>query len=159
MKSVILNTALWFLAGVALLNSIVYLVYRTGLVYAARNRDGTLKQKQTWKGVLSMAGMFILIVLFLVSFDRVTFASKSANFFTVFLANFILALMLILYDSFFIDLFVLGKWKPEFLRIPEEVILQSMRYHVKKQFTMGWIIVIPLVLICTLVYYVLCTFF
>ena len=101
-----------------------------------------------------MIGMLLLIIIFIVSFDYKTFDKiDNINFIKVFISNLILILLLVLYDSFFIDLFVLGKWKPRILNIPEEVTLESMKYHVKKQFTVGWLMVIPIILIGSLIYY------
>jgi len=58
-----------------------------------------------------------------------------------------------LYDSFFIDLYVLGIWRPKILNIPKELTIESMKYHVKKQFTIGWLIVIPIVIFSSLIYF------
>lgn len=66
--------------------------------------------------------------------------------------NLILVLILVLYDSLFIDLFMLGVWKPRFLNIPEDVTLKSMKYHIKKTFILGWIIVVPLIMFGSAIY-------
>ena len=153
-KSILPNIILWFLIGAFLLNIIVYAVYKTGIVHSARQKDGTLRKVQTLKGFISMICMLLLVIIFVVLFDYITF-DKTGNisFIDLTITNFFLILLLVLYDSFFIDIFVLGIWKPKVLNIPKELTIESMKYHVKKQFTMGWLIVIPVIFICSLVYF------
>ncbi|MBN2519233.1 MAG: hypothetical protein JXB17_01910 [Bacteroidales bacterium] len=153
-KEIIINTVLFFISGVLLLNLIVFLVYKTGIVHSARNRNGTLKKKFSLKGLMSMVIMLVLIIVFLTAFDYVSFSKfQKTSFYEILIANFILMLLLVFYDSFFIDLFVLGKWKPRFLKIPEEVTGESMMYHIKKQFTVGWLPVIIVVICGSIIYY------
>ena len=156
LKTIIINLLIWFLIGAFLLNLIVFLVYTTGMVHTAREKDGTLKKKMSLKGLLAMLGMLLLILLFIQGFDYTTFRNVDPlRFSDILIANTILILLLVFYDSFFIDLFVLGKWRPGFLNIPEELTLESMKQHVKKQFTLGWLIVVPLILLSALINYLL----
>ncbi len=153
-KATLLHIFLWFFIGAFLLNIIVYYVYKTGLVHSTRQKDGTLKKRQTLRGVISMICMLFLIIIFIVSFDYKTFYHISnINYIDLTITNFILITLLILYDSFFIDLYVLGIWRPKILNIPKELTIESMKYHVKKQFTIGWLIVIPIVIFSSLIYF------
>jgi len=61
-------------------------------------------------------------------------------------------LLLVMFDSFVIDLLVLGTWKPAFLHVPKEVTLDSMKIHVKRTFQFGWVFIIPIVLLVSLAY-------
>jgi hypothetical protein len=156
LKILTINLALWFLLGALLLNIVVFLVYKTSIVDTAREKDGTLKKKQGLKGLGALSGMLMLILLFMLGFDFTSFQRiESLHFSDILIANAILILLLVFYDSFFIDLFVLGRWKPRILDIPEELTMKSMKYHVKKQFTLGWLIVIPVILISSLLFYLL----
>jgi hypothetical protein len=144
---------IWGVLGACLLNVIVVMVYRTGLVHTARKRDGTLKRKIPIAGLLTMLAMLLLIVAFVVLFDSSTFSPHRHPAFTeVLLVNFAFVLLLVLYDSLVIDILVLGLWKPAFLHIAEEVTLESMVFHVKKQFTVGWLFLVPIILISSLIF-------
>lgn len=152
-EKIIFNTIIWFFAGAFLLNIIVFIVYKTGIVHKARKKDGTLKKKIPISGLLSMFVMIILVLGFIISFDYFTFKQwPGTPYVYVVLANSILIILLILYDSFIIDLLVLGYWKPCFLNIPHEVTLASMKYHVKKTFTVGWLFVLPVIVVSSIIY-------
>jgi hypothetical protein len=156
MSDIIVNMGIWGLIGASLLNVIVIVVYKTGIVHTARNKDGTLKRKIPYMGILTMLIMLLLVVTFIVLFDYSTFSSRQDSvYIEVAVTNFLFLLLLVLYDSLVIDIFVLGIWRPAFLNIPDAVSLESMKVHVKKQFTIGWIILVPIILISTLIYTVL----
>jgi hypothetical protein len=96
---------------------------------------------------------FIFIVLFFILFDIFTFSNmQSIDIATVFMMNFILLLLFDIYDALVVDLLLLGKIKPKFLHLSKEITMDSMKYHVKKQFTLGWILKIPILLVSTILY-------
>ncbi|MGD9202519.1 MAG: hypothetical protein PVI26_13230 [Chitinispirillia bacterium] len=151
----ILNILLWFFIGANLLNIIVVVFSRTGIIYSKYNEKGELKKKVPLRGILSSFLMLLVIFLFFIIFDYFTFGrADSLNFISVLLVNFTLLLLVDLYDAFFIDLFVIGFWKPKFLKLRDYYTMDSMKTHVKKQFTIAWIIKVPVVLICSSAFYV-----
>ncbi len=153
----IINTAIWFLIGACLLNILVLSVFRTGVVYKSRKQDGTLKKKITFFGLLSLLIMLILIMVFFLAFDYFFFRNiEQIKYIWVLLINLLLLLLLDFYDAFIIDILVLTKWRPGFLKLSKELTPDSMKFHVRKQFTSGWIIKIPIVLVSSSLFYFLC---
>ena len=152
----IINTVIWFLIGTCLLNIMTLYVFRTGIVYKSRKKDGTLKKKMSIKGFLSFFIMLILILIFFLAFDYFVFRDMGQiKYIWVLSVNLVLLLLLDFYDAFVIDTLVLTKWKPGFLKLSDELTPASMRFHVKKQFTVGWSIKLPLILLSSAVFYFL----
>ena len=153
MEQIIKSMLFWFFAGIMLLNATVYLVYKTGIVYKSRNKNGLMKKDMPITGSVVTAVFMIMILAFFVLFDYLSLHSFKMGFLQVAAANLVLTLLLSLYDALFIDIFVLAIWKPGFLDIPKEVTMESMKTHVKKQFTLGWVFKIPIVLISAFIYW------
>ncbi len=154
--NIIINTAIWFLIGAFLLNIIVLAIFRTGFVYKSREKNGTLRKKMPFKGFLSLLIMLILILLFFLAFDYFTFRNAGQiKYIRVLSANLLLLLLLDFYDAFIIDILILTKWRPGFLKLNKEMTPNSMKFHVKKQFTAGWIMKLPLVFVSSSLFYFL----
>ncbi len=155
--NITLNIIIWFLIGACLLNIITIGVFRSGLVYKSRKKDGTLKKKMSFKGFLSFLIMLILVLLFFLVFDYFVFRNtEQIKYIWVLLINLLLLLLLDFYDAFIIDILVLTKWRPGFLKLNKKLTPDSMKFHVKKQFTTGWLMKIPLILISSTLFYFLC---
>lgn len=102
--------ALWSLIGAILFSIFVVFVFRTGIVYASREKDGLLKEKMPLRGYLTMSGFLLCIVGFLVVANYFALLRKDlfVSFGTLFVLNFALFLILLLFDTLFIDGFVIG---------------------------------------------------
>ncbi|MBN1409447.1 MAG: hypothetical protein JW969_01290 [Spirochaetales bacterium] len=150
---IIINSLIFLITGLALFNLLIIFLFRSGVMYKSREKDGTLKKKMSINGLFVLITGLVVIIAFFLVYDYFTFRNR--DFLTVLLGNFFLFLFFDLYDAFFIDLFVLCKWRPSFLKIREELSFESMKKHLKSQFTLGWIFKIPIILISTLVYYFL----
>ena len=144
-----------FLAGAFLLTIILLIVFRTGIVYSNRKEDGTLKERMRLKGYVVMGLTLVLILIFFVFCDYLTFRDISPGLMRIFVFNVLLVTSLSLYDGLVIDLWVLGKVRPSILHLSDAVTMDSMKYHVKKQFTVAWVIKIPLAVMSGLAYYLL----
>ena len=146
------TNVLFFMIGAILLSLFTIWVYRSGAVHQSRHTDGSMNTQSTWQGkalsVLFLAMVLGVIFAFDVKLNRIL----NLNFWQTCLANFILLFLLTFFDSFFIDLFVLARWKPSFLQVPEEVSIDSMRFHVKKTFQLGWIILLIVSLLSAFFY-------
>lgn len=147
------KTAIWLITECAVFNIVVIFLFRTRLVFSARDEKGEMKRKQTPKGWLAIAGFLILILFALFEYDWFLLPqSAGMSFGQILLINFIFLILLVLYDSFVIDLLIIGKWRPDFLHIPKEMTFNEQWEHVKKTFIFGWIFIIPLTAISAVVF-------
>jgi hypothetical protein len=152
-EELLVSLLLWFILSILILHILLVIVYRTGIVFTNREKDGSLKKKMPLKGLVTMVVFFLLIVLFFILFDIFTFSNyTSVNFSMVLIMNFFLLVLFDIYDAVVVDLLILAKIKPKFLHLPSEVTMDSMKYHVKKQFTVGWILKIPILIISSILY-------
>ena len=152
--------ALWSAIGWALFSAYVVVVFRTGLVYTARNDDGTMKEQMPASGQLNMLALLVAIVGFQVAANylgiaREGYASQGhdISFLSLFLLNFTHYLILFVYDTLFIDGFVLAVWRPEFLQIPEAMGRESMMRHMLRSIPIGLVAGIALSAFSTAISY------
>jgi hypothetical protein len=131
--------AFWSLIGAALFSIFVVFAFRSGAVYLARKRDGTLKEKVPLSGILIMAGFLAAVILFFVAANFFGVASKhfSVGFWTLFTLNYALYLNLFAFDTLIIDGFLLSYWRPDFLRLSNELNKESMKEHIIKSLPIG----------------------
>jgi hypothetical protein len=124
--------ALWSAIGIVLFSGYVVLVFRAGLVYTAREEDGTLKKRIPLAGLANMALFLLLIVGFQAAANYFSLANRgfSFTFGKLFLLNYGHYLILIVYDTLVIDWLVLGRWRPRFLKMPDAMGSESMRKHI-----------------------------
>ncbi len=150
----IISIIVFFTIGILLLLVLTITVYRTGLVHKTRDSAGHLKKKQSFTGIIIMLTVFILIIAFFLIFQLVTFKAES-KFTEIILGTSILMGLLLLFDSVFIDLLLIGRIRPSFLFITPETTIKSMRLHVVKTFTVGWIFIIPIILVSSVIAYLI----
>ena len=117
------------------------MVFRTKLVYTARNQDGTLKERIPLSGYLNMLILLISIVGFQCLANYIGLARENIvlTFFSLFLLNFGHYLILFVFDSLVIDGLVLSVWRPKFLGIPDTMGRESMKTHVLASIPIGTI--------------------
>ncbi len=130
---------LWSLIGSALFSAFVVFVFRSGLVYASRKDDGTLKERIPRRGYLVMGAFLLAIVGFLVAANACGLARNafSISLGRLFALNFALYLILFLYDTFVIDGLVVGLWRPSFLQLPDAMGWESMKEHMLRSIPVG----------------------
>jgi hypothetical protein len=145
----------WSLVGAVLFSVFVVFVFRSGIVYASRKEDGTLKEHIPWRGIVAMATFLVAIVGFFVAANTVGLALKgiSVDFIPLFLLNLAHYLILFLFDTFFIDAFVLGYWQPDFLKLSEQMGRESMREHILVSLPVGTVFGIFLAGLSTVISY------
>ncbi|MBN2533008.1 MAG: hypothetical protein JXB88_08955 [Spirochaetales bacterium] len=141
---------IFFTIGSFSLLLLTFVVYKTGIVHKTRDPSGHLKKEQSFTGILIMFSVFILIISFFVLFGVVSFKGK-VSFPEKIAYISILMILLVLFDSFFIDLLLIGKIRPGFLKIPETTNMETMKIHVKKTFTLGLVFIIPIIIISTFI--------
>jgi hypothetical protein len=60
---------------------------------------------------------------------------------------------LFLFDTLVIDGFVIGYWRPAFLRLPAAMGAESMQEHIKKSIPAGTLFGLIISLLCTAISY------
>ena len=143
----------WGLIGSAVFSIFVIVVFRTGIVYTAREDDGTLKGKMPTSGLLSMLVTLLGIIALqvLANYYGLFKAGFDLSFIQLYLLNFAYYLILFAYDTFVIDYLVISLWRPSFLKIPTAMDRESMKEHITKSIPVGLIAGILLSGISTLV--------
>jgi hypothetical protein len=151
-----INTALsyllfWGLIGCVLFFILVVVLFRTGLVYTARKPDGTLKESIPLTGKLVMLIIPISYFVFQVLSNYFGLVRQfvSLNFLQLFALNYGVYLILFLFDTFFIDGFVITIWRPAFLHLPDEMGKESMKKHILISIPVGLAIGAILTIIST----------
>ena len=123
---------IWGLIGCALFFILVVILFRTGLVYTARKPDGTLKETIPLSGKLAMLILPVTYVFFQVTSNYIGLVQQGIrlDYGSLYWLNYGVYLILFLFDSVFIDGFVLAIWRPAFLLLPEEMGKESMKKHI-----------------------------
>ena len=65
--NVISYLVVWGIIGAVLFSSFVIFVFRTGIVYTARNKDGLIKERIPITEYLTSIGFLVIIIFFLVA--------------------------------------------------------------------------------------------
>ena len=147
----------WGLIGCALFFMLVVVFFRTGLVYAARKKDGTLKDEIPLRGKLALlilpTGYFVFQLIS--NYFGLIRQGFGLNYWHLFLLNYGIYLILFLFDTFFIDGFVLAIWRPAFLQLPDEMGKESMKNHILISIPFGLAIGAILTIISTTASYFL----
>jgi hypothetical protein len=130
---------IWSLIGAAIFSAFVVFAFRTDLVYAARKDDGMLKDRIPVRGYLAMVAFLLTIIGFLVLANACGLARRafSISLGRLFVLNFALYLILLLYDTLVIDGLVLGLWRPAFLQLPDALGWESMKEHMLHSIPVG----------------------
>ena len=76
------------------------------------------------------------------------------SFIGLYLLNYALYIVLVIYDTLVIDYLVIVKWRPKFLMIPEAMNAQSMRKHIIASIPVAPAIGLLLTALSTLIAYV-----
>jgi len=153
MSEIVPYLAIWGIIGSVIFSFFVILVFRTRIVYTAREEDGSLKEKIPLRGYLT-SGIFLLcIVGFLVLANYLGLFRKGIqlSFGALYTLNLTLYLILFLFDTIVIDGFVLGYWRPAFLQLSEAMGWTSMKEHMLKSIPVGIIIGFIIALFSTLI--------
>jgi hypothetical protein len=148
--------ALWSLIGATLFSLFVIFVFRSGVVYASRKDDGTLKEKIPLRGYMVIISFLLIIIGFLVLANTLSLARHSARLGIgpLFLLNLALYLILFVFDTLVIDGFVLSYWRPGFLRLADELGRESMREHINRSILVGLSFGVIIAGLSTLISYV-----
>jgi hypothetical protein len=155
LQSIMKFLGLWSLIGASLFCVFVIVAFRSGLVYTARNEDGLLKDQIPLRGYIAMASFLLSVIAFIIIADYYSIAknASSVGAFNLFIVNYCLYLILFLFDTLVIDGFVLGYWRPKFLRLSEQMGRESMGAHMLKSIPIGMGFGVLITLLSTLFSY------
>ena len=146
--SILKYLLMWGSIGSLLFTILVFLFFLTGVLYAAvENPDPKTKRK-------GMIGSLIILlgIIFIQSVSTITSLTsyrENADFIAIFMFNYVLYLILFLYDTLIIDILILVKLHPDFLHLPDEDVFTSAKYHLKTLIP-GSILGLPLTAISVL---------
>ena len=148
---------IWGLIGCVMFFVLVVVLFRTGLVYTARKPDGTLKKKIPLSGKLAMLIIPISFFAFqlLSNYIGLVQQGTALNYWKLYLLNYGLYFILFLFDTIFIDGFVLAIWRPAFLQLHDEMGKESMKEHILISIPIGLVTGAILTLISTAASYFL----
>ncbi|MBN1267412.1 MAG: hypothetical protein JXA25_18110 [Anaerolineales bacterium] len=138
-KDILQYLVIWNVLGSAIFCVYVVIVFRSGVVYTAREEDGTLKKKVPLAGLLNMIGLLLAIVGLQVAANYFGLARKGLKMaFPALLGlNYAHYFILFLFDTIVIDGLVLAVWRPGFLRLPEKMGRDSMKEHIRTSIPVG----------------------
>jgi hypothetical protein len=147
--------AVWGTIGVAAFSSFVVVAFRTGLVYTARRRDGTLKERVPIQGALAMMIIpaALLVLQLLANYTGLARRRIDPGFGGLYVLNFLHFLILFTYDTLVIDGLVLGLWHPAWLKVPDKMGRQSMARHIRTSLPVGVVLGALMALVTTGVSY------
>lgn len=145
---------IWGSIGSTIFTLFVIVVFRTGLVWKTRNEDYKFKKKIPIIGYIAMASIPVGIISLqiLANYLSLNPQTYSPDFMTLFVINYLLYLILFLYDTLIVDLLVLGIWKPAFLKLPNPTDdNSSIKTHILISIPIGMIFGGIFTLISTLI--------
>lgn len=144
----------WSIGICIVFDFIVVYLFRSGIVARTRDERGELRKRMRFRDKMPILIFMLGIVGGILLYD-ISVIPAGTSLWGVGLWNFCMIIALVLYDSLIIDLLVIGVWRPPFLHLPDHYNMESMIRHVKKTFIVGWIFIIPLTVIPSVLYYYL----
>jgi len=149
----ILKTIFWFLGMCIIFNFMVVFLFKSGFVNETRDDRGHLKKKQSFKGLLVMLLFSLFVIIIMIIYNYSLFNNNDVSFWKIISFDFIIIMLMVFYDSFIIDLLVIGIIRPKIINLPDSMNINTMKEHVKLTFIKGWIFIIPLISIPSIIYY------
>jgi hypothetical protein len=151
MDAILIRSILVLFFGMVFFLVLSFTIYRKSYYYKKARAE--MEGSSISPGILSRIVTFsialgMIFLLFLA--DEWIFAGLDPTFVFLILANTLLVTLLSTFDAVFIDIFILLKWRPAFLNLPEGQPTSShMKQHVRRQFTYGWLFKIPFILLAS----------
>lgn len=139
--------AIWFIVLAALFTGLIFWIFISGIVYQTRDEEGHIKKGQRLSKYTSMIVFAATLLIVLTLFNYHLFYDTPPSIIKQLVWNFMFMMSLVLYDSIVIDIIVIGYLRPSILKLPDTMNLDSMKVHLVKTFTYGWMFIIPLTVI------------
>ena len=144
---------IWSRLGILAFSVLVIVLFRSGLVWTARHKDGSLKENIPLQGRLTMLatlGIFIGLQLAASANAGGRFGTD-IGFIDLLILNYLLYLAVFMYDSLIIDYLVIVIWRPHFMRLPDEMGRESMLAHIRASVPVGLVAGLILSVLSTLI--------
>jgi hypothetical protein len=127
---------LWCFLGSFVFSLIVIYLFRSGKVYEARTEEGHFKKEMPLKGVLTLLASLGLIIGFIILTNFISLVTPNVqlSFWPLFFLNLALIIIIIAYDTLVIDWWVIGHWRPSFLKLPDAMDKDQMVVHIHRTF-------------------------
>lgn len=152
---VAIRWVLWLAGGCAAFSIFVLVLFKSGAVSRTRNERAELRRDLSLKRILTLVVVMAVFCAVILAFDYTMFVRQAPGFWRVLWYNAIFVMALVCFDSFVIDLWVIGRLRPKILDLPPEMNMDAMKAHVARQFTVGWVFVAPLIILSAAAFYVL----
>lgn len=133
LKNLIINTIQVGTIGCLLFTAFILLMAKTGIASAMRDEEGNFKKQRNLKTLLGVS-LFILYLFGLLFVGNLYFieaAEKPPGFLLLWINSFGIFFIVHLYDLIIIDYFIIVRWHPEFLKLPDTNYYRSFQPHVK----------------------------
>lgn len=123
----------WGLIGIVGFTLMVVFYWKIGAFTSARDENGKLRKPIPIKGIISMLSVLVAGIGFMVLADYFVLYGNgvSLGYGKLYLMNFGLFAILLLFDTFVIDILVLVVWHPAFLKLPDGEVFTSVKHHLK----------------------------
>lgn len=124
---------IWGLVGILCFTLILLVVLKSGLMAKVRDENGELRKPMPLVGKLAKLMMVFSVVLYfwVVDYFGVVKPGFDPSFLHLFLLNLGLFLIILLYDTFVIDILIIVIWHPDFLPLTDAPGFTSIKYHLK----------------------------
>ena len=101
---------------------ILFMAY-TGIASEMRDEEGNFKKKRTLKTILgaTLFIFFLIGLLYVGNLCLIDSAEDSPGFFMLWINSFGIFFLMHLYDLVILDYFVVIKWHPKFLNLPDTI--------------------------------------
>ena len=114
----------WGSMGCGIFTIIVIAFCRTGVPWAPRS-----SLKSVLGSIIILGG--IMAIQILSNYFGLNLQAITLDFWTLFFLNYGLYYFLFLFDTLVIDILVIVIWHPKFLKLPENEVTTSLKYHLK----------------------------
>jgi hypothetical protein len=122
----------WGAIGVVVFTVMIALAAKTRAFELVRDEEGKLRKDPSPAGKLLKAGFAVVLIGFFLLANYFGLASGSPmRFVEIFVHDLLVYLIILLYDTFVIDILVIVLWHPDFLHLPDTEGFTSTAFHLK----------------------------
>ena len=122
----------WGLLGVGLFTGMLGLAAKTKVFEMVRDEDGRMRKDTPLAGKLLKAGFVVVLIGFFLLANHMGLAPGGPmEFKELFTHDLLVYMIILLFDTFVIDILVIVLWHPDFLHLPDTEGFTSIPFHLK----------------------------